>query len=161
MEESYINRLFNHVWWADSEAGKALSAMSTAPIELVELYGHILGAELIWLDRMEGIERSVSVWPDEGLQGCIELAVRSAERYRSFISGLAQADMERIIRYTNSAGKEYSSRLEDILIHVALHGSYHRGQIARGIRSRGGIPNPTDYIGFVRGAPSATRADSD
>ncbi len=161
MQESYIGRLYEHVWWADAEVGKALSAMPSAPTNLIELYAHVLGAELIWLDRIEGLARSVAVWPDESIEGCIELAVRSSERYRTFISRMAEADLDREFHYTNSAGDEYSGRLEDILLHVALHGSYHRGQIAMGIRSGGGIPNPTDYIGFVRGAPSATRADSD
>jgi uncharacterized damage-inducible protein DinB len=44
-----------------------------------------------------------------------------------------------------------------MLTHVAMHGSYHRGQIAAALRAGGDIPSPTDYIAFVRGAPAATR----
>jgi uncharacterized damage-inducible protein DinB len=40
---------------------------------------------------------------------------------------------------------------------VALHGSYHRGQIALLVRAGGSTPAPTDYIAFIRGAPAATR----
>ena len=160
MKESYINRLYEHVWWADAEAGKALMAMSFAPSEFVELYAHILGAELIWLDRIEGQKRSIAVWPDATIEACLQLAAKSEDRYRAFISSMIEADLKGMIEYKNSAGRRFSSQLEDILVHVALHGSYHRGQIALGIRSGGGIPNPTDYIGFVRGAASATRADS-
>jgi uncharacterized damage-inducible protein DinB len=43
-------------------------------------------------------------------------------------------------------------------VHVAMHGSYHRGQITMLVRDAGAEPQPTDYIAFVRGAPAATRA---
>jgi len=74
MKGSYINRLYEHVWWADAEAGKALMAMSSPPSEFVELYAHILGAELIWLDRIEGQKRSLAVWPDATIEACLQLA---------------------------------------------------------------------------------------
>ena len=37
-----------------------------------------------------------------------------------------------------------------VLTHVALHGSYHRGQIAALIRSGGDEPINTDYIMWLR-----------
>jgi uncharacterized damage-inducible protein DinB len=49
--------------------------------------------------------------------------------------------------------------VDDILLHVALHGSYHRGQVALLVREAANKPAPTDYIGFVRGVPAATRQD--
>jgi len=33
---------------------------------------------------------------------------------------------------------------------VALHGSYHRGQVAAAVRAAGGEPVNTDYITYVR-----------
>jgi uncharacterized damage-inducible protein DinB len=40
---------------------------------------------------------------------------------------------------------------------VALHGSYHRGQIALLMRQGGGAPAATDYIAFVRDMPAPPR----
>ena len=64
--------------------------------------------------------------------------------------------LQRSIPYVNSAGRAFTSTLEDILLHVALHGAYHRGQVSIFVRDGGGIPAPTDYIGFARGVPAAT-----
>ncbi|HEU5359182.1 MAG TPA: DinB family protein, partial [Gemmatimonadales bacterium] len=61
------------------------------------------------------------------------------------------------VTYRNSAGLEFTSTVEDILLHVALHGAYHRGQVARALREGGAVPNATDYIAFIRGAPAARR----
>jgi uncharacterized damage-inducible protein DinB len=47
------------------------------------------------------------------------------------------------------------------LLHVFLHSAYHRGQVSLMVRRSGGVPAPTDFIAFVRGAPTATRADAE
>ncbi|MFL5508025.1 MAG: DinB family protein, partial [Gemmatimonadaceae bacterium] len=59
--------------------------------------------------------------------------------------------------YKNSAGEQFTSSVENILTHVFMHGSYHRGQVASLVRAGGDTPSPTDYIFFTRGSPAATR----
>ena len=61
--------------------------------------------------------------------------------------------LAREVDYRNSAGQAFRNRVDDVLAHVALHGSYHRGQLALLARQGGGTPALTDYIAFVRGAP--------
>lgn len=39
---------------------------------------------------------------------------------------------------------------QESLLHVALHGTYHRGQIARELRRAGEESVNTDFIQFVR-----------
>ena len=53
------------------------------------------------------------------------------------------------ITYRNRAGKEYRNTVGDILAHVALHGSHHRGQLALLVRQGGGVPAGTDYITYL------------
>jgi uncharacterized damage-inducible protein DinB len=59
----------------------------------------------------------------------------------------------------NSAGQAFTSTVEDILLHVCLHGQYHRGQVALLLREAGAAPATTDYIAFARGAPTAPSRD--
>jgi uncharacterized damage-inducible protein DinB len=73
------------------------------------------------------------------------------------VGEVGPADLARPVTYKNSAGAQFTSLVEDILLHVCLHGAYHRGQITTALRTSGSIPNPTDYIAFIRGAPTATR----
>jgi uncharacterized damage-inducible protein DinB len=47
-----------------------------------------------------------------------------------------------------------------MLVHVALHGQYHRGQVALLLRASGFEPATTDYIAWTRGVPAATRQDA-
>ena len=50
----------------------------------------------------------------------------------------------------NSKGQSWTSRVEDVLTHVLLHGAYHRGQIASALREAGLTPPYTDYIHATR-----------
>ena len=97
------------------------------------------------------------MWPALDLAGCAELAQATHAGYSAVLAELTPAELSRVIPYVNSAGDAFHSTVEDILVHVAMHGSYHRGQVALLLRDAGCEPSPTDYIAFVRGAPAATR----
>ena len=89
------------------------------------------------------------------LDEAASLAARNADELDAYLSSLAPSDLGREIEYRNSSGLEFRSKIEDILLHMALHGSYHRGQVTLLIRTGGGEPASTDYIAFIRGAPAA------
>jgi len=97
------------------------------------------------------------VWPALSLEQCAALVGTNQRALAAYVEGLTPADLSRGVRYTNSAGREFTSSIEDILLHLGLHGAYHRGQIAWALRKGGSVPIATDYIAFVRGAPAATR----
>jgi uncharacterized damage-inducible protein DinB len=151
-----LERLFEHMAWADRAAAEALLA-APAAAEALDLYAHVLGTELVWLARLAGRPPAAAVWPRVFLPECLDLARRAEEGYRAYLSALSVEDLGRCVAYTNSAGQAFESRIEDILWHVALHGAYHRGQIALLLRQAGERPAPTDFIAFVRGSPAATR----
>lgn len=151
-------RLLGHMRWADE---KVLEALRQAPGDharrALELYAHILGAESVWLSRLQSGRATVAVWPDLSLAECEELARENQSRYDAWLAGFQESDLDRQVSYVNSAGQPFRSTVEEILLQVWLHGTYHRGQVALLIRDGGGTPAPTDFIAFARGAPAATR----
>lgn len=154
MEE--MRRLFAHARWADERALEALRGAPTASAEALRVYAHVLGAEHTWLSRLRGEPTRVAIWPTLGVEECAALARENAEGYDAFLDSLGPGDLSREVDYRNSAGEPFRTRIDDILLHVALHGSYHRGQIAMALRQGGAVPLPTDYIAFVRGVPAVT-----
>ena len=157
MSTGYFTRLFDHMEWADRRALASLRAMSPPPAKSVELMSHILGAERVWLSRIEGKTSPIVVWPTLSLDDAERILAENVEGYRRVLSRLSSAGLQEPITYKTSAGDQFTSTVEDILTQVATHGSYHRGQIAAQVRAAGGTPNPTDYIAYIRGAPAATR----
>jgi uncharacterized damage-inducible protein DinB len=150
-----LERLFAHMEWADEEVRSSLA--SNGRSEALELFAHLLGAEEVWLSRLEGRPARTTVWPSLSLAACGALARESARGFRTLLRRLAEGAVPPFCSYTNSAGAEFRSEAVDILAQVALHGAYHRGQISTLLRHAGAGPHPTDYIAFVRGAPAATR----
>jgi len=151
---AYLRKLIEHVKWADALALGALRA-SPPDAKALTLYAHVLGAEARWLARIAYREPDVPVWPTLTIDEAASLAARNASELDALTSTFSPRDLEREITYQNSAGQTFTSTVEDILLHVALHGAYHRGQVALVIRGNGGEPASTDYIAFVRGAPAA------
>lgn len=154
---SHLGKLVAHLAWADAEALAALRDAPPGDGSALELYAHVLGAEHVWLARLRGVAPRVEVWPRLTLAGCEALAAENAAALADYVADLGEDDLTRGVDYRNSAGRAFTSTVEDMLLHVCLHGTYHRGQIAWLLRHGGAVPRPTDYIAFVRGAPAATR----
>jgi uncharacterized damage-inducible protein DinB len=157
MSAEYFTKLFDHMEWADRRALESLRAMRDPPVKAVELIGHIVGATRVWLSRIEGIQSPVAVWPKLSLDETQQVLIENVDGLRRTLSRLPSAGLQQPITYRNSAGDQFTSTVEDMLTQVATHAAYHRGQIAAQVRAAGGIPNPTDYIAYIRGSPAATR----
>lgn len=152
-----VRRLFDHARWADARVLRALEDAANPPARAVEIYAHLLAAEHVWLARLLGREPGLAVWPSLPLAECAALAEENAAGYRDLLAGATTADLERIVVYRNSAGQAFESVAADMLVQVATHGCYHRGQIAMLLRGEGAEPVPTDYIAFARGVPAPAR----
>jgi uncharacterized damage-inducible protein DinB len=153
-----LQKLAAHLAWADAEVLRSLRASRETPgsdERALTLYAHVVAAEAVWLARIAGRTPDVAVWPTMTLDEAAALARRNADELASLMASSSASDLAREITYRNSAGAEFRSQVEDMLLQVATHGCYHRGQIALLIRASGGEPAPSDYIAFVRGAPAA------
>jgi uncharacterized damage-inducible protein DinB len=147
---AHIRRLYDHMAWADARTLHSLRTMHAVPLDALRLYAHVLAAEHVWLTRIEGSEPEMAVWPALDLEECAALSAKNHAAFAVIAETLSTSDLERKVRYRNTKGDEFTNSVEDILMHVALHGSYHRGQVARIVRGEGGAPQPTDYIFFIR-----------
>jgi uncharacterized damage-inducible protein DinB len=149
--------LFDHLVDADRRSREALDTLdpeSRAHARAVEIFAHLAASEHVWLARLQGGEPTHSVWPELDADEALQLAADSAAGLAAVARSLDLEGTMRTLTYRNSAGREFTDPVGDILLHLALHGSYHRGQIALLVRDGGGSPASTDYIAFVRGAPA-------
>ena len=145
-------RLFAHMAWADRRLLRLLRDAPAAPTPAVlRLLAHVVGAERIWLLRLRGEDSAPQpVWPELALEEMEALAEANAAGYARLVAGLDGRAPDEQVAYRNTQGTEFRTRVADVLLHVALHGSYHRGQIAAAVRAAGVEPASTDYIVFVR-----------
>jgi uncharacterized damage-inducible protein DinB len=97
------------------------------------------------------------VFPDWELSAAREASVAVLADYDAFLEAAGdapgsadKADFGRMVVYRNTAGTEFRTSVADILTHVFLHGSYHRGQINARLRGAGFDPTVVDYIAYTR-----------
>jgi uncharacterized damage-inducible protein DinB len=127
----HLRRQFAYDAWANREVLATLRASPRPTERPLQLLAHILSAERLWLERIRRQPQSLPVWPE-------------------FFSQLTPAGLSENITYKNSKGEPWTSTVEDILSHVALHSAYHRGQIASQVRAGGEQPAHTDFIHAAR-----------
>jgi uncharacterized damage-inducible protein DinB len=149
METSYY-KLWQYNDWANRSLLSSLENQAgEIPYQTIHLLSHIMNAQSIWVSRIAGRHASVGVWDDHNLQSC-----RNMHEQASVLMGRATekqgADLQQVIVYKNTKGIEFQSSLDDILLHIFTHGSYHRGQIAQDLRNHTLEPINTDYISFAR-----------
>ena len=151
MTYATLKHLFQHMAWADNEIISALEKTSEDKEDALKLLAHIIAAEHIWLSRILSQNLGdFTPWKKLTLQECKGLAETNREGYFTLAAPTTDLQLNNLITYKTTKGDEYHSRLGDILLHVALHGAYHRGQIASLLRSCQLPPPPTDFILFSR-----------
>jgi uncharacterized damage-inducible protein DinB len=149
-----LQDLIGHMRWADEIVAVALSSTARQPdrtrvADPVSVFAHIAGTEHLWYCRIRGTPTELAVWPDTTVAESRAIANRHADLFEELVAGGGD-ELDEIVSYRNSAGRDFRNSVRDIVIHVTMHGSYHRGQIARLVRASGGEPPYTDYIQYRR-----------
>jgi uncharacterized damage-inducible protein DinB len=143
-----LRKLLDYDGWANRETLRSLG--NSAPPKSLRWMGHIVGAELLWLARLQKKPQPMAVWPDLDVRGCSDGLDDAARQWSAYLGGDASGRLSDSVSYINTKGEPWANTAEDILIHVVIHSAYHRGQIASDLRGAGKEPVLTDYIHAVR-----------
>jgi len=150
MDKTYLVHLFsydntmNRVW---------LDALRNVPDlepRIRTIFNHLLQAKQIWIMRLHGEDLTdVPVWPDLTWDACTALITENETAYTAYLQD-DTLELTASFTYPNSKGQTFSNTIQDALMHVLLHSSYHRGQLALALRQHGHEPLVTDYIFHMR-----------
>ena len=144
-----VARLFLYDAWANAETLESVD-LAGAPPAALRLIAHVAAAERLWKTRIDGGGAPVVVWPAWSVARCREEMGAVAEDWSRYVAALGAAEAARAVAYVNSKGEPWTTTVDDILAHVVLHSSYHRGQVAYVLRAGGAEPAYTDYAHCVR-----------
>lgn len=149
--DSNLARLYDHLEWADQAMLAALAEAEDSNEAALALLAHIVSAEHIWLCRIQSRPLGQpTAWAHLSLSECRALSAEVVSGYRTLIQSTPESALHAPITYRNLQGVEFQTPLMEILLHVAIHGAYHRGQIAAVLRHSGFEPPSTDFILFSR-----------
>ena len=154
-----LSRLYAYGRWANArtldsvapltpeEYGRALGgSFGSVQGTLVHLYS----ADWVWLERWHGRSpRSLGEAQQAPTLETLREKWREVEEgHAAFVRGLTEERLTQELTYVNFAGETWTYPLGEALLHVANHGTYHRGQVATLLRQLGKTPISTDYLRF-------------
>ncbi len=142
MGANVFPELFLYDGWANEQALASLARAGSPPAHALKVMAHIPAAQLIWMHRIIMEPQTCPVWPEWSVGEVVGTLEDLARRWPRVLAG----DLNGTVKYGNSQGKKFESRVEDVLQQLITHGAYHRGQIALLLRQGGFEPARTDYI---------------
>jgi uncharacterized damage-inducible protein DinB len=147
---AHYRRLADFDVWANNEALRSLrEAGAGAPERALSLITHILATEHVWLARINTPDVKPPVWPEWTLEQ-VERQLEVVSQEWHAILNAGETRLMESVEYQNSKGERWLNNVGEVFMHVMMHGTYHRGQIATLLRQSGATPAYTDYIEAVR-----------
>jgi uncharacterized damage-inducible protein DinB len=145
----HLRHLFEYDDWANRRTIAALDISSSDKSR--RILAHILITKQEYFDRLGGKNSTgFDFWPDLDLEACRRLAETTTTHYAALFNSIDEPGLEQIAKYKTSEGVPYENAFRDLLTHVLLHSSIHRGNIVLKMREEGLEPPKIDYIIYLR-----------
>ena len=167
MIRSTFITLYDYHYWANARLLGACESLTPEQWDrplgpswgsVRSLLVHMLGAEMIWLARWQGESPAALLRPEEfPTLGDVRQAWAQVEaEMRVFISQCDDARLNGDLSYTNTKGVSYTSLLAQLMLHVANHGTHHRGELAAMLTLLD-MPHPEDDLLYYLREKQASR----
>jgi uncharacterized damage-inducible protein DinB len=147
--KSYFRKLYQYNAWSNKRVITVLERQKVDDDKILSIMGHIVAAQYLWLHRIMGLPPAeVKLWGAYKLDQLATMAEDIGNRWIDFVE--VTDDFNRELTYHNYLGDPYVNNVENIMIHLVNHSSYHRAQIALLLRQKGLEPINTDFITYDR-----------
>jgi uncharacterized damage-inducible protein DinB len=142
MEMELLRGLYGYHRWANRrlfEVAAGLGAEAAARDmgkhwsfpTLTRMFGHIYGADWLWLERFRGVSPTKVPVPEFATLDALRSAWDAFEaEQHAYVEGLTDADLARVVSYKNTQGVEGKAPLGPLLQHVVNHATHHRSEAA-------------------------------
>ena len=132
-------------------APELLQDFGTADKSILGTLAHVFAADRVWLYRVAG-------GPDPGFVTDADRSLAVLEndwpalhqRWSDWAAGWTPESLAADVTYKDRTGKQGSTPLWLLIMHVVNHGSHHRGQVAGFLRTLGHTPPPIDLSYYYR-----------
>ena len=128
---------------------------------MLRILDHIHAVDRIFQHHLLGLPHTFRAPRSERVPELQTLADSSKEVddwYQSYVGSLTERDFEQPVDFTFTSGKPARMRRGEIILHVCMHGTYHRGNAGALLQLRGLTPSRdaiTDFLEDSRESPAA------
>ena len=122
---------------------------------MLRILDHIHVVDRIFQHHLQGLPHTFQAPRSQEMPELQTLANSAREVddwYASYVGGLTESDFEQPVDFVFTSGKPARMRRGEILLHVCLHGTYHRGNAGALLQLRGMTPGRDAITDFLEEA---------
>jgi uncharacterized damage-inducible protein DinB len=152
--------------WADrglyEAADRNLGKLSPQDAVLMRrVLDHMHAVDRIFQHHLQGLPHTFRAARSEELPeiGALASGTREVDDwYVSYVDGLAASDADEPVDFVFTSGKPARMTRGEIILHVCLHGSYHRGNAGALLQLRDMTPSRDGITDFLEAEPVRAQA---
>ena len=145
----HLRHLFEYNDWANRRM--IVSLKENGSKRSLSILAHLLITEKEYFERLYGKDSTgFDFWPQMTIHDCSTLAKENAGQYEKLLKRFDDEAIGMYVKYKTSEGIQYENTFREILSHVLIHSSTHRGNIMLKLREEGFEPPTIDYIIYLR-----------
>lgn len=149
--KKHFRDLIQYNDWANMRVLITLEQSDFKNERLLQLFSHLISAQIIWLNRIKDIPTSpFPLWEQYKLRELRTMTEESTTNWLNYMDHHKFETFEEMIFYKNSSEKKFENTIREVITHVVNHSTYHRAQIATLLKEEGIEPPVTDYIVYAR-----------
>jgi uncharacterized damage-inducible protein DinB len=122
---------------------------------MLRIFDHIHVVDRIFQHHLQGLPHAFLAPRSEQMPELEALADSAREVddwYASYVGGLTEDDFEQPVDFIFTSGKPARMRRGEIILHVCLHGTYHRGNAGAVLQLKGLTPSRDAITDFLEAA---------
>ncbi len=142
-----LKKLISYTQAADAVVVQTFLQANQSIPQAEALFSHVLNAQHIWISRINRFEARFNRFDIHPVSIFQDLHQDNTSQLRQIFD---QAEFDKVISYSTFNGDKFSNTVEDILLHVVNHSTYHRAQLATCFKQNNVKPPETDFITYQR-----------
>jgi uncharacterized damage-inducible protein DinB len=130
---------FEFEFWSNTMILNSLKILKENDERAILLFSHLLSSHRMWWCRVNKTEMTCTLFQERTLKECETLIAENLKDWTQFLQDKSTEDLEQTIEFMSAWEVNPSKRkmtIEDAIIHLINHSSYHRGQIVASIKEK-------------------------
>ncbi len=152
--KDYLLKIFNYNHWCIDMLVETMEKNKVSDEYIIKMMSHILNTQRMRYNTITADTNSnVDLWALHSIENLKNKNAALTELYIKLITRLKLSELNEKIETKTLDGDIFFMTITDILIHIANHGSHHRGQVSLRLRELGIAPPNYGYIYYAKSFP--------
>lgn len=125
---------------------------------MLRILDHMQAVDRIFQHHLQGVPHTFKAPRSEQVpefQALADSAQEVDDWYASYVRSLEEGDFEQPLEFVFTSGRQACMRRGEIILHVCLHGTYHRGNAGAVLQLKGLTPSRDALTDFLEDTAAA------